>query len=124
MTATHVDGVAVIAAEPAESTWKHRGTGENLKYRQMLRLLLEDGREVYGCLHCDYTHPSLNSVRPHLNKHRLDVGDNGSALDLTEVARRLHDAARTEADRDHWKGRALAAERELRKIRELLGGLR
>jgi hypothetical protein len=125
VTASHVDGVAVIAVENARSSWKDRKTGEHLEYRQMLKLLLEDGREVYGCLHCDYTHPNLNSVRPHLNKHRLRaVQDEGGSLDLVDLARRLQRYARLEQDRDRWRTRALDAERELRRVREVLGGLR
>lgn len=127
MTATHVDGAAVIATEPAQDPkgWKDRRTGEPLRFRQILKLLLDDGREVYGCLHCDYTSPNINSVRPHLNKHRLAlrVDSNGHGVDLAEVARRLQHVDKVEADRDQWKARALAAEKELRKYREVLRGL-
>ena len=128
MTATHVDGVPVIAAEPAQDPkgWKDRRTGEPLRFKQILRLLLEDGSETFGCIHCDYTNPSIYSVRPHLNKHRLTLAaeSNGHAagVDLAELARRLQRVDRLEADRDEWRRRALDAERELRKIRELLGG--
>lgn len=129
MTATHVNGLAVIASEPARSGWKHPRTGEPLKYRQMLRLLLEDGSEVFGCLHCDYTHPSLNSVRPHLNKHRdpreerheLRALPGVDMSDLAALGRRLQEYAQVCADRDTWKSRALKAEGDLRKLRSLLG---
>lgn len=120
MTATHVNGVPVIASEPALSTWRNRRTGEPLEYRQMLRLLLEDGSEVYGCLHCDYTHPNLASVRPHLNKHRGER-INGSAAVLAEVGRQLQDYARVVDERDQWRTRALKAEGDLRRLRTLLG---
>lgn len=126
MTATHVNGVPVIAAEPAVSNFKNQATGENLRYRQMLRLLLEDGSEVFGCLHCDYTSPNLNSVRPHLNKHRLslEIGNGHGGVDIAGLVKRLQAVEVVEADRDRWKARAIDAERELRKIREVLGGLR
>lgn len=131
MTATHVDGVPVIASEPAADPkgWKDRRTGEPLKFRQVLRLLLEDGSETYGCIHCDYTNPNIYSIRPHLNKHRTTLAApaaNGHAagIDIAELVRRLHAAERMQDERDMWKSRALNAERELRKIRELLGGHR
>lgn len=123
MTASHVDGVEVIAVENAKSNWKGRN-GEHLEYRQMLKLLLADGRELYGCLHCDYTHENLNSIRPHLNKHRLpDLGNGLAGLDIPGLIKRLSDVDRVETERDRWKTRALDAERELRKIRQAFKGL-
>jgi hypothetical protein len=124
VTATHVNGLAVIAVEPARSTWRNRKTGELLEYRQMLRLLLEDGSEVFGCLHCDYTHQNLNSVRPHLNKHRTDLGNGHGSVDIPGLIKRLNEVERLEQERDRWKARAYEAERELRKIRQVFGGLR
>lgn len=132
MTATEVDGVPVIATEPAADPkgWKDRRTGEPLKFRQVLRLLLEDGTETYGCLHCDYTSRNIYSIRPHLNKHRFTIAaeptGNGhpAGVDLADLARRLQHVDRLEQDVDTWKRRALDAERELRKIRDVLGGLR
>ena len=126
MTASEVDGKAVIAVESAKSNWKGRN-GEHLEFRQILRLLLDDGSEVYGCLHCDYTHASPNSVRPHLNKHRkpkAEVGDQdaeAAGLSLAKIARVLRSHERTTAELEEWKRRALTAERELRAIRKALG---
>jgi hypothetical protein len=127
VTATQVDGVEVISTEPATSHWKD-GKGTPIEYRQMLRLLLADGRELYGCLHCDYTHESLNSVRPHLNAHRKEklaaaaaAGPSVGGLSLAELARVLSTADQTAADRDEWKRRALKAEGQLRSLRKALG---
>lgn len=125
MTASEVGGKAVIAVEPARSNWKGRD-GEHLQFRQILRLLLDDGSEVYGCLHCDYTHASPNSVRPHLNKHRQpkpeeEGDDSAAALSLAKVARVLRSHERTTAELEEWKRRALTAERQLRLLRKALG---
>lgn len=124
MTATQVGGKAVVAVEPATSHWKD-STGAHIQYRQMLRLLLEDGTEVYGCLHCDYTHESLNSVRPHLNKHRLEKRQAEAAevggLSLAELARALGSHERTVTELEEWKRRALKAEGALRTLRKALG---
>jgi hypothetical protein len=128
VTATEVDGKAVIAVEPAKSSF--RGSdGERVSFRQMLRLLLDDGSEVYGCLHCDYTSPNLNSVRPHLNKHRkakqLDEAEElaavGVGLSLAQITRALRSHERTVNDLEEWKRRALTAERQLRLLRKALG---
>lgn len=119
MTATHVNGVAVVATEPAVSTWKDR-KGNPVQYRQMLRLLLADGTEVYGCLHCDYTHPNLNSVRPHLNAHRAQKRveeETADSVGVRALVAKLAAADRLAADRDHWKARALKAEGDLASLR-------
>lgn len=126
MTATEVNGQAVIAVEPAMSNWKGRN-GEHLQFRQILRLLLADGSEVYGCLHCDYTHASPNSVRPHLNKHRAakldgapEEGDEAASLSLAKIARVLRSHERTTTELEEWKRRALTAERKLRLLSKAL----
>lgn len=123
MTASEVGGHAVIAVEPAKSNWKGRD-GEPLEYRQMLRLLLDDGTELFGCLHCNYTHPSLHSVRPHLNKHRLSKHDEAATiggLSLAEIARALNSHERQSTELEEWKRRALKAEGQLRTLRKALG---
>lgn len=123
MTARWVDGVPVIATEPVPSNWRNKATGQPLQYRQIVKLLLEDGREVYGCVHCDYASPKLTSLRPHMNKHRLPKFESrdGAGIDLGEFLRRVDSYERLEADRDHWRRRALEAEGHLRRLREALG---
>lgn len=114
--AQHVNGLAVVASEPAPSQLKR--DGKPVPFKQILRLLLADGSEVYGCVHCDYTSPNPNSVRPHLNAHRngkppLTAG----GVDVREVLRRLNAVDGIQADRDRWRDRAITAERDLSNLR-------
>lgn len=126
MTASTVNGLAVVATEPALSGWKNHATGVPLEFKQILKLLLEDGSEVYGCLHCDYTAPHPKNVRPHLNKHRdLKAAPNGAAISVSDLIRQLTETEHAEKERNLWKARALLAERELRRLRaafSTLGG--
>jgi hypothetical protein len=123
LTATQVDGVDVIADEPARAPMLDRA-GNPIYHKQMRELLLSDGRTVYGCIHCDYTADSLSRVRPHLNKHRSGTKlHNGGAI--AALAKQLTaQTAQTEAlaaERDEWKRRASAAEKALRDLRKALG---
>lgn len=68
MTATHVNGVAVVADEPAQSPISRPGV--NVVFDQIRHLLLADGNEWYGCRHCDYVSQNQNSIRPHLKAHK------------------------------------------------------
>lgn len=68
MTATHVKGVAVVADEPARSPISRPGV--NVVFDQIRHLLLADGSEWYGCVHCDYVSQNPNSIRPHLKAHK------------------------------------------------------
>ncbi|MFB6881266.1 hypothetical protein ACFCY8_10570 [Streptomyces noursei] len=68
MTATHVNGVAVIADEPALSPISRPGI--NVTFDQIRHLLLADGSETYGCRHCTYVSDNINSIRPHLKAHK------------------------------------------------------
>lgn len=121
MTATRVNGLAVVADEAAESPLPKRPDGSPVLYKRMRRLLLEDGSEVFGCALCDLT-GELAVVRMHLKVHaepkqarpRVDLSD------LMDLARRLQAVDRIQADRDEWRDRALKAEGELRKLRKAL----
>lgn len=124
MTATHVDGVEVVADEPTTAPIKSFA-GKPMVWTQTRTLLLADGRTVYGCQHCEYTSPNVLSIRPHLNKHRT-VGPRPAAaakdLSLTEVLERLATLDKVSKERDDWKARALTAERKLATLRNALGG--
>lgn len=128
MTATHVNGIAVIADEPAPSQITSRG-GEQVYFKQIRSLLLEDGNLTYGCAHCDYTADSPTSVRPHLGKHTTKRAErraeNATELDpqtatiaelLTQVGR-FNDVLQ---DRDRWKARAEKAEQDLATIQRAI----
>ncbi|MFG3710798.1 hypothetical protein [Micromonospora sp. NPDC047730] len=65
MTATHVNGVEVYAVEPYPSPIPGPH-GEKLYFKQTVRILLANGQELAGCVHCDYTSENWRSIRPHL----------------------------------------------------------
>lgn len=126
MTATHVNGVAVIADEPALSPIT-TGGGKPIHFHQIRKLLLEDESIAFGCVHCDFAGGSINAVRPHLNKHRTQVTAKNTRpklrdLTLTELLKRLDELERITADRDGWRTRALKAEGQLRGLRKTLRG--
>jgi hypothetical protein len=119
MTASQVDGRAVIATERATSNITGHD-GQPIRFKQILRLLLEDGTVLYGCAHCDFTGPSPNNVRPHLNRHRRSKAANDT---IAELAAQLGtDRAELVRDRDEWKARARKAEGELARLRRIIQG--
>lgn len=126
MTATHVDGVAVVADEPAE-TGIANGAGAPVTYKRIRKLLLADERIVYGCSECDFTGPSPAHIRPHMNKHRApDARPKRSKarllqeLTLADLLAKVRQLEELAADRDQWKSRALKAERSLSTLRAAL----
>lgn len=126
MTATHVNGVAVIADEPAPTNITN-GAGERVYFRQIRKLLLEDDSIAYGCLHCDYAGTSTNAVRPHLSKHGKTAKPTRrrpKLRDLTvdELMTKIDDLERIATERDAWRARALKAEGQLRGLRKTLRG--
>lgn len=125
MTATHVDGVAVIADEPAQSKIRD-AAGQPVTYKRIRRLLPADERIVYGCLLCEFTSPTAERVRPHMNKHRdpdSPKRQRAKALldmSLTELAGKIAQLEALTAERDAWKARALKAEKSLATLRTAL----
>jgi hypothetical protein len=124
MTATVVNGLEVLADEPTEAPMRSRA-GTPVMWQQTRTLLLEDGSTVYGCVHCDYTNENVNSIRPHLNKHRTSATsvDRFGELTLAEVMRRLAEFDEVSIDREAWKARATRAERSLSTLRNALRGV-
>lgn len=130
MTASSVNGVEVIADEPTRSPLTDRA-GKPVIWTQTRTLLLEDGSTVYGCLHCDYTSPNQNSIRPHLNRHITRKPQAGSArngiptadLPLSQIMRRLDALNAVEEDRDRWKARAVAPEKSMAALRRAIKGV-
>jgi hypothetical protein len=121
VTATHVDGVEVLADEAAKAAMVSRD-GSPIYFKQIRELLLADGQTVYGCVHCDYTANSVNRVRPHLNKHRTDKvrGGTSDAL-LRQLVAKVAELEIVTRERDEYKRRAQAAEKSLRDLRKALG---
>ncbi len=127
MTATHVRGLAVIADQPALSTIR-TPTGKEIHFQQIRELLLEDETVEYGCVHCEFTGPSPNTIRPHLKQHS-DVSPKPKAtrpklheLTLGELLKRVEELERVTSERDSWRTRALKAEGQLRGLRKTLRG--
>jgi hypothetical protein len=124
MTATHVNGLEVIADEPTTSAISRRD-GTPIIWQQTRTLLLEDGSTWYGCVHCDYARPNLHSIRPHLGKHKDRSAVSGPAgaggdLSLNDLLKRLSELDKVIAERDEWKRRAVKAERSLTLLRNTL----
>ncbi len=130
MTATHVNGCEVIASEPVASPLST--PDRPVYFRQIRRLLLADDSEAFGCVHCDYTASAPGRVRAHLSKHNGSAGTGRQAagqINLDELLARIArgDAAQAQLDavtkeRNTWKRRALAAERNLAAIRRAVTG--
>lgn len=133
MTATSVNSVAVIAAEPAEAPIR-TADGQPVRFKQILKLLLEDGTEAYGCVHCDYTADSPHRVRPHLNRHKERRPAAATAepyapepidpdrLTLAEMLEAVQSRREQAAELGRWKTRALRAEQDLALIRRTVAG--
>ena len=125
MTATEVDGIAVVADEPRCAPFTDRG-GNPIYQPQTRVLTLADGSVVYGCAHCDYTSANPNSIRPHLGRHRERPPKTTAAatsleLPLAELMKRLEQLSAITSDRDAWKARAVTAEKRLKQLRNALG---
>jgi hypothetical protein len=138
MTATTVDGRAVIATEKVETGLSK--PGKPVYFTRILRLLLDDGSDVHGCTECDFTAPEWTSVRPHLGSHNGSYNGGRArkqktappadvmALSLAELVDRALRAdvqfdvvMKIQEDRDHWKTRAKDAEKRLSTLRNALG---
>ncbi len=134
MTATSVDGVEVVASEQAPSALPQTN-GKPVMLKQTLKLLLADGREVFGCVHCDYTAEKSSSIYPHLKKHSERVRREPVATipeDMT-IGELFGQYQRAEAladqldrmidNRNEWKARAQDAESSLNALRRALKGV-
>lgn len=121
MTATYVDGLAVVSDQPTESGILDRAKKPVL-WQKIRTLTLSDGSVHYGCHACDYTAEKHSSVRPHLNAHREPKAQSkGGELSLNQLLERLGELDKVTKERDGWKKRALAAEGSLKKLRDALG---
>lgn len=121
MTATSVNGVAVIADEPARAPFTNR----EVYFKQIRLLMLEDESTVFGCAHCDYTAAGPGSVRGHLGTHGKPrsraVAKAASEMSISDLLKRLAELDKLTAERDQWKARAVKAEQDLSAIRGALG---
>lgn len=145
MTATHVNGVEVVATEPVDSPLS---TPENrIQFTRIVKLLLANDSEVHGCTECTFTAVRVGSVRSHLGQahpsarangrrgQHPEPPTNGHAPDVnamtigellntgTQVAALTVALERLANDRDDWKARAKAAEKRLNAMRNALGTL-
>lgn len=137
----------VVATEPVLSPLSG-DNGREIYFKRIVKLLLEDGTELYGCTECEYVAEKVGSVRPHLSKHgarktgrpsndERSVQENARVMaeltlaDILELADRAlvaendHDTVRQRLleERDSWKERAKAAEGKLKKLQAAFGAL-
>lgn len=128
-----VDGLRVIADDPAPSPLPTKAGGTTITYRFLRILTLEDGAKVFGCGDCLFT-----GTRGEVQKHRYDdhdaprpgrrAADAPIPADLAEMTigemwemrgqiagwGRL--VTELEVKADEWRTRALAAEAWQRKV--------
>jgi hypothetical protein len=123
VTATHVNGLSVIADEPTPSPLTDKA-GNQVMWPRVRRLLLADGSTTYGCAECEFTAPTSAKVRGHLQGHREKPKRTPSlsGLSLDDLLAKVDKLEKVTADRDAWKRRALAAERGLETIRKAFRG--
>ena len=123
MTATHVNGIAVVADEAALAPIRDF-KGDPVHFKQIRELLLADESTVFGCVHCEFTRPTAAGVRPHLRAHSEKTGSGKKrGMTLDELIRRVDGLKLVEAERDQWKARALEAEAKLASFRSVIKGL-
>ncbi|MFJ1742656.1 hypothetical protein ACIOG4_28770 [Streptomyces microflavus] len=98
MTATHVNGLAVIEDQPTRSGISRPGV--EVVFDQTRHLLLSDGSEMYGCKHCTYTSANPNSIRPHLKVHKVDgPASHETGRKAAEPVKKRHKATTTSSNR-------------------------
>lgn len=143
----YVGGQLVIASEPAELNIVNPHTKRRIPSDKVLRLLLQDGTETYGCADCDYTNTNQSAIIPHRNRHRklqsvagtarskkageftvAEVMDNITSwmqpvMNISMDELRAYIAAYdADANLQSWKDRALDAEARLARLQKILGG--
>jgi hypothetical protein len=121
MTATEVDGLAVVDDQPTPAVMKD-AAGQTIYFQQTRMLTLADGDVVYGCQHCDYVSDNWRSIRPHLRVHNgapstanyLPPAVRNAITNITKTQRQAQEAA-------SWRDRALRAEKALDAMNKALG---
>lgn len=128
-----VDGLKVVADEPAPSPLPARNGGTTITFRTLRILTLENGEKTFGCGDCDFAGP-----RGEVQKHRYAEHDAprpgrraaeapipADLADITvgelwamrgEYAAWGHLVTDLEIKLDDWRQRALAAETWKRKV--------
>jgi hypothetical protein len=124
MTAAQIDGIQVVSDEPTPAPISR--PDRPVLWQQIRTLRLADGREVYGCVHCDMTADSPHRVRPHLKAHKEKPAATppkspAGELTLNQLSVKLKEFEQLSQERDDWKRRAMAAEKSLRTLRKALG---
>lgn len=127
MTATQVNGIDVVTQEPVESHMVD-GHGGKRPFARIVRLLLSDGTDVYGCTVCDHTQPTdlpVQQMMQHLGKDHPEGRSrpNGTVkggppadlrdLTLADVYRLAQLGLNASTQIAKWKRRATDAEKRL-----------
>ncbi|WP_217226032.1 hypothetical protein [Streptomyces anulatus] len=129
-----INGLEIVEVEFAETPLST--PSKSIRFKQIVKILLEDGSVTYGCAWagCGFTGDTSFAIRPHLRVHAPETPDIsklsvGELLELAESAHTLRtDLNQTTRERDRlakslnedWKPRALAAERQLSSIQRAL----
>lgn len=119
MAEVHINKMLIVKTEPAETN-----LGNGATYRTVRKLTMKDGTVLYGCVECEYDYAANNpmAVAAHVRTTHRVVVDITAIKDIT-----ITDLIRAAADHEvannanEWKTRALAAERDLAKLRKILG---
>jgi len=128
-----VDGLRVVADDPAPSPLPARNGGATITFRNLRILTLEDNSKTFGCGDC-----AMTGTRGEVQKHRYDIHDAPrpgrraveaaippDLADMTigemwamrhEYAAWGHLVTELEVKLDDWRQRALAAEQWKRKV--------
>lgn len=130
-TGQTIKGEVVTADMPARSPLPHpTDPHQHLYYKTIRELWLMGGGIVYGCTDCDYTGPTVYSVRAHRSTHTprrpttAPVTPHGETpadiATLDALMARLAAIGKLQSERDRWRTKAIAAERQLAALRRSL----
>lgn len=106
--------------------------GQPIRWPRIRRLTLQGlSTPVYGCAHCDYVRLAPLHIRSHLKRHaymnrKAKPAQPSAVTSGMSLAEALSKLGHIDAMRDRelkWRERALAAERELAKMKRLFKSL-
>lgn len=128
-----IDGHTIIMNEATALAFKPGGKASAKANERIRSLLLDDDRVVYGCSECDYVRSNMRAIAPHLKRHYIAPFGKYTELTITELLDRLgklltpvsgntlselseilSDPTQELEELEHWRSRALKAERALK----------
>jgi hypothetical protein len=145
VTATQVDGKQVVASEQVVSPLPNPdGSGGFLHFKQIVKLLLlDDGSEVFGCVHCEFTGGSYQKIGQHLRVHKppalnghrsklaapvadvlpedMTIGELFGQYQRAEAL--MAQLERLAESRNEWRARAQEAEKKIASLQSIFGNV-